>query len=178
MASHEIIKSLVEKLSKRIEDERDKGEEGDEEWTKASIILPLIEGLGWDIATDVGYEKKSDDVEGRLDFILKSKPSIGIEAKGLNMPPPQDLGHPQIMKGMRQSKERGASYFIWTNGDCWQFFSLALKNAPLYQVTLSSAHGDIPDKLRIIEKKPFTDNPEIFDEAIRNNWKTRALSEG
>ena len=121
------------------------------------------------------YEKRSDDVEGRLDFILKPKPSIGIEAKGLNMPPPQDLGHPQITKGLRQSKERRASYFIWTNGDCWQFFSLALKNAPLYQVTLSSARGDIFDKLCIIEKKPFTDNPEIFDEAIRNNWKTRAF---
>jgi hypothetical protein len=39
-------------------------------------------------ATVLGYEKRSDDVEG-LDFIPKSKPSIGIEAKGLNVPPPK-----------------------------------------------------------------------------------------
>jgi len=92
MASNELAK-LVEKLSKRIEDERLKGEEGDEDWTKMSIIVPLIEGLGWDIAKDLGYQKKSlssDDDQERLDFILKSHPSIGIEAKAPNVPPPQD----------------------------------------------------------------------------------------
>ena len=96
---------------------------------------------------------------------------------------PSDRSHPQIKKGLNQSKDRGASYFIWTNGDCWQFYSLALDNAPLYEVVLSSV-GDgsekaesVVSKLSIMEKKQFVENPTIFNEAISNNWKISALPE-
>lgn len=182
MVSRELAK-LVEDLSQRIEDARDRDQpsERNEEWTKMSLIVPLLEGLGWDRGRDVGYENSPRDVEGRLDLILKGHHLIGIEAKALDVPFPQDYDHPHIKKGLRQSKERGASYFIWTNGDCWQFSSLALANAPIYEVILSSARGgagqvdSVADKLRIIEKERFTANPKIFDEEIRNNWKTRAL---
>ena len=172
MVSRDLAK-LVEDLSQRIEDARDTLEvsERNEEWTKMSLIVPLLEGLGWDRGKDVGYENSPRDVEGRLDFILKGHHLIGIEAKALDVGSPQDYGHPHIKKGLKQSKERGASYFIWTNGDCWQFFSLALKNAPLYQVTLSSARGDISDKLCILGKKPFTDNNLFIDKYINTSMK-------
>jgi len=51
----------------------------------------------------------------------------------------------------------------------------------MYQVTLSSTRDEsvqvetIADQLRIIEKERFSANPEIFDEAIRANWKIKAL---
>ena len=69
----------------------------------------------------------------------------------IDINPPEDRSHPHIRKGLKQSKERGASYFIWTNGDCWQFFSLALPDAPMYDLTLSKAHGD-PEKIAHIVK--------------------------
>jgi len=182
MASRELA-SLVKELSTLIILARESFQPGErnEEWTKAALIVPLLEGLGWDRGTDVGYENSPDDIEGRLDLILKCKLPIGIESKALDVGSPRDHDHPHIKKGLKQSQERGASYFIWTNGDCWQFSSLALANAPVYEVIMSSAGGgagqvdSIVNKLCIIEKGRFTANPEIFDEAIRTNWKMTAL---
>ena len=177
------LTSLIQKLSQIIIDapnERPKSERN-EEWTKMVLIVPLIEGLGWDKARDVSFESSPAEIEGWLDFILRCQPPIGVEAKALDVNIPSDHKHSQVKKGLKQSEERGASYFIWTNGDCWQFYSLALPNAPIYQVMLSSI-GDgseqaesIENKLRIIEKEDFAENPKIFDEAIRYNWKVTAL---
>ncbi len=70
---------------------------------------------------------------------------------------------------------------MWTNGDCWQFFSLALTDAPMYDLRLSNAYGDpvriqhIAIEFYVIEKGLFTANPKRFDKAIRENWKTAAL---
>ena len=177
------LTDLVKNLSQKIINAADKlhASERNEEWTKVVLILPLLEGLGWDRAMDITYESSPDGIEGWLDFILKCQASIGVEAKALDVKAPSNHNHSQVKKGLKQSMDRGALYFIWTNGDCWQFYSLAQDNAPLYQVILSSV-GDgsekaesIVNKLRIIEKKHFAENPEIFDEAIRNNWKIAAL---
>jgi len=122
------LTNLVKSLSKKIiivQDELQPSERN-EEWTKMVLILPLLEGLGWDRATDISYESSPEDVEGSLDFIIKCHPPIGIEAKALYVNPPLDRNHKHVEKGLKQSKDRGASYFIWTNGDCWQFYSLAL----------------------------------------------------
>jgi hypothetical protein len=182
MASRELT-NLVKDLSHNIITAPDRLQlsERNEEWTKVVLILPLLKGLGWDIATDVSYESSPDDIEGWLDFVLKCQSPIGVEAKALDVSSPIDRNHPQVKKGLKQSKDRGASYFIWTNGDCWQFYSLFLENAPVYQVILSSAGGgagqsdSIANKLRIIEKEHFVENPKIFDENICKNWKISAL---
>ena len=177
MASNELSR-LVEDISQLIADARDNYSPGErnEEWTKVALILPLLVGLGWNQGKDVGYENSPDDVEGRLALVLKSQKLIGIEVKALDVQPPQDQDHKYVEKGLRQSKERGASYFIWTNGECWQFYSLALPNAPVYQVILGGEAVDsIVDTLHILEKETYTARPEIFDEAIRADWEKRAL---
>jgi hypothetical protein len=174
------LSDLIKKLSERIKHAGDNLGPGErnEEWTKNALIIPLLEGLGWDRGLDIGYEYSPDDTDERLDFILKCERPIGIEAKKLDVSAPQKRNHLHIEKGLRQCKERESPYFIWTNGDCWQFFSLALPNAPFYQVVLSEA-GEVQSnerKLHIIEKELFTANPEeTFDEAIRANWKITAL---
>ena len=182
MASKELI-NLVKKLSLDI---KHAGEtmlpyELNEEWTKNALIVPLLDGLGWDRSTEIIYEHSPEDIEGRLDLFLRCQPKIGIEVKALGINPPQNLDHEYIKKGLRQCKDRGASYFIWTNGDCWQFFSLDLTNAPIYQVILSGLVDEpeqadsIADNLHIIEKRSYTANPEIFHKAIIENWKMEAL---
>ena len=184
MVSRDKFEKLIGDLSQLVVDAPNKLEpsQRNEEWTKYVLILPLIEGLGWDRYKDVGYEDKDKpDVEGSLDFIIMGQPKIGIEAKKLDVRPPQDRSHPQIKKGLKQSKERRAEYFVWTNGDCWQFFSLALPDAPMYELRLSNAYGDpeqiqnLYDEFQIIEKDRFTDNPKLFDETIREKWKMAAL---
>lgn len=176
------LPNLIKKLSSRIVSAHDNLRPNDrnEEWTKSALILPLLEGLGWDSGTDISYEDSPDDVEGRLDLILKSQVPIGVEAKALDVTPPKNHDHPQIIKGLKQSKERGTSYFIWTNVDCLQFFSLASPNAPFYEIILSSTGAvadveDIADKFLIIEKERFASNPKIFDQTIHANWRRTAL---
>ena len=182
MAPREFVK-LVGQLSRRLVDAPDtfSPTQRNEEWTKINFILPLLEALGWDRFKDVNYEDSPQDIEGWLDFILRCRPSIGIEAKALGEKPPEDRTHRQIEKGLKQSKDRGAAYFIWTNGDSWEFFSLALPDAPIYNLALSNVHGDpqqiehIASEFNVIEKGSFTANPKLFDEAIRKNWKRGAL---
>jgi len=183
MASKELVK-LIEDLAQQVVEAKDTltPSQRNEEWTKMNFILPLLlDGLSWDRLKDVDYEVSSPDVEGALDYVLRCQPPIGIEAKALDVTPPKDSSHSHIEKGLKQSKERGASYFIWTNGDCWQFFSLALPTAPMYSLTLSDARGDreqieqIADLLHFIERSAFSADPQLFDEAIRENWKTAAL---
>ena len=183
MVSRKEFVKLVGRLSQQVVDAPDRlgPIQRNEEWTKINFILPLLEGLGWDRLRDVNYEDSSQDGEGRLNFILMCQPPIGIEAKALDVKPPEDRSHPQIKKGLKQSKEREASYFIWTNGDCWQFFSLALSDAPMYDLRLSNAYGNpvriqhIASEFHVIAKELFTANPKHFDKAIRENWKTAAL---
>lgn len=177
------LTNLIKDLSQIIIDAPNKFQQNqlNEEWTKFNLIVPLLEGLGWSRTWDLRFENRPVETEGFLDFLIMCQPPIGVEAKALVVNFPPDRNHSHVKKGLKQSKERGASYFIWTNGDCWQFYSLALPNAPIYQVILSSI-GDgsdqaesIGNKLRIIEKEDFTNKPEIFDDTILNYWKVTAL---
>jgi len=182
MAYTEFIK-LVKWLSQQVVDAPDTltPSQRNEEWTKINFILPLLDRLGWDRFNDVGYEVSSQDDEGALDFTLRCQPLIGIEAKALDVKPPEDRSHPQIIKGLQQAQVRQASYFIWTNGDCWQFFSLTLPDAPIYKLTLSNAYENheqiehIASDFHFLQKGSFTANPKLFDEAILEYWKTKAL---
>ena len=138
MASRKLT-GLIENLSQIIINAPNKLQQSErnEEWTKMVLIMPLIDGLGWDKATDISFESRPAETEGWLDFILRCNTQIGIEAKAIDVNRPTDRNQPQVKKGLKQSEERGASYFIWTNGNCWQFYSLALPNAPIYQLMLS-----------------------------------------
>jgi hypothetical protein len=139
--------------------------------------VPLLEGLGWDRITDIAYESGPHGNEGGLDLILKCQPPIGIETKTLYELPPQHIEHPQLKTGLRKCREKEAPYFIWTNGDCWQFFSLSMADASFYQIYLSEIEDDVSlsDKFLIIKKDVFTANPERFNKAISKHLNMMAL---
>ena len=65
MASSKEFTNLVKELSLLIAHSQESFQpsERNEEWTKAAIIVPLLEGLGWDKAKDIGYENSPGDVE-------------------------------------------------------------------------------------------------------------------
>jgi hypothetical protein len=171
--------NLIKNHSRVIKDIRNSPQvcEANETWTKVVLIMPLLAGLGWDIGTDITYGNNPQNTEEQLDFILKCQPSIGIKTWKLDEITLQDVAHPYVSKGLRECSERGIPYFIWTNGDNWQFFSLTLSKAPVYQVVLSYAEeaDSIVEKLNIIKKEVFIDNPEGYNKAIYDNWKTTAL---
>jgi hypothetical protein len=92
MASKELV-DVIERLSQGIEDARSDrlGRERNEEWTKANLIYPLLDGLGWNTFTDVAFEAGHDDNEERVDLILTGPCRIAIEAKKVDVSPPEAL---------------------------------------------------------------------------------------
>jgi hypothetical protein len=170
---------LVKKLNGVIK-EKQKNPQPDQanvEWTKIALIVPILEALGWDKGIDIAYEFVPPGSGVRLDLILRGQTPIGIEARTLYEPPPQTIEHPQIKSGLVQCKEINAPYFIWTNGNHWQFFSLALANAPFYQVCLSEIEDDhsLLERLLVIKKDTFISHPEKFNKALSENLKEAAL---
>jgi len=172
---------LVKRLSSVIKEKRDscQPDQLTAEWTKKDLIVPLLEGLGWDKGADIINEFAPPDNEGRLDLILNCQTPVGIEIRPLHELPPQNIEHPQIKDGIRQCKSKKAPYFIWTNGDTWLFFSLAMANAAFYQASLSKIIiNDISllDQLLIIKKDLFISNPDRFNKAISRNMALMSLS--
>jgi len=171
------LQGLIKKLSLIIRETRSSAHPDhlNEEWTKITLIVPLLEGLGWEKTTDIAFGPH--DHEGRLDFILKCQTPIGIDARTIHEAPPEDMDHSQIKNGLKQCEAKKAPYFIWTNGDCWQFYSLALKNPPFYQVRLSELENDpsLLERLSIIKKDALTSHPEIFNKALNEKFTTMEL---
>lgn len=175
------LPNLVKQLSRLINEVRDgsRQNEVNEEWTKIVLILPLLEALGWDRTTDIMYEQSLFDDEERSGLILRCEPPIVVETRRLDEFPSKDFENDYIEeRRLSMWKGEAASYFIWTNGDRWCFFSLVLPKAPPYEVILSQADDvrSVTEKLSIIKKEFIADNVEIFDRSIRDNWKTLALT--
>jgi hypothetical protein len=178
-AGESALQSLVKKLSCLIKEKRKmpQPDHMNTEWTKIALIIPLLEELGWDKSTDIGYEFGPLTSDGRLDLILNNRIPIGIETRPLYELPPQNSEHPQIKNGLKLCRAKKAPYFIWTNGDTWLFFSLALTNAPFYQVSLSALDNDASsvERLLIIKKDIYTAHPEKYNKAISENLKISSL---
>ncbi len=178
--SESSLYNIVKRLSSIIKEKRT-GRQTDHlntEWTKKYLIVPLLEGLGWDDRTDTICESGYPGIKGRLDLILNCQTPVGIEIRTLDELPPENIEHPQIKDGLRQCRAKKAPYFIWTNGDSWQFFSLALAKAAFYQVCLSKTDEDLAllDQLIIIKKDVFISDTDMFNKAIIKNTKLMALS--
>jgi hypothetical protein len=177
--SEKSLHNLVKKLSCIIKEKRNSSKPDllNAEWTNIALIVPLLEELGWDKSADIAYEYRSDSNESRLDLIIKCQTPIGIKTGTLYKLPPQNIEDPRIKNGLSECKAKKAPYFIWTNGDCWQFFCLALASAPFYQVSLREIENGVSllDKLLIIKKDTFTSHPERFNKAISEHLKMIAL---
>lgn len=94
----------------------DRSPQMNEETTKARIIQPLLERLGWDITKDIELEF-SISMHGRhhsVDYALmiEEKPSLFIEAKGCDTPLDKDHGE-QLETYMKQ---HNVNWGLLTNG--------------------------------------------------------------
>jgi hypothetical protein len=183
--AEERVKEILKKVYETTESARVllQPNELNEEWTKDNLIRPVLEALEWDWAFEVRPESRGEGTEGSLDYMLKPKepglPTMGLEAKALRVSAPERREHDQITKGLKQSKERGARHFIWTNGDTWLVLSLALSQAPMFEISLSKTGGneeaieELADRFRIIGRNGL--DAEAIDQQIQENWKVTAL---
>lgn len=172
--------NLVKRLSYIIREKQDNYQPGhlSAEWTKKVLVMPLLESLGWDKGTDIIHELRPGN-KGGLDMTLNCQTPVGIEVRPLHELPPGDTGALQINEAFRECKSKKVPYLIWTNGETWLFFSLALADAAFYQISLSRIEDDnsLLKKLQIIKKDAFMSNPDRFNRAITRNTALKALSD-
>jgi len=115
-----VVKALAEKIRKW--QDRRIGEQN----TKAALIEPVLEGLGWDIRDwdEVHREFRSKARDKPVDYALKclGTPRLFIEAKALG----QDLGDRKwIAQVLGYATVAGVEWCVLTDGDEYRFYNAA-----------------------------------------------------
>lgn len=100
-----------------------------EQNTKASLIEPLLEALGWDVrdADEVHHEYKARSKDKPVDYALQMlrKPRLFIEAKGLG----ENIGDRKwISQILGYATVAGVTWCVLTDGDEYRFYNA---NAPV-----------------------------------------------
>jgi predicted type IV restriction endonuclease len=97
-----------------------------EQNTKASLVEPIIEALGWDIRDpdEVHREFRPTGKDSPVDYALKllRKPRLFLEAKGLG----EDLADRRwIAQVLGYAVVAGVEWCVLTDGDCFRFYNAA-----------------------------------------------------
>ncbi len=118
-----VIKTVVAKIK------RFKGQGFGEQNTKANLIDPILQALGWDIhdADEVHREFKPTSRDSPVDYALKiiRKPRLFVEAKGLD----ENLSDRKwIAQVLGYATVAGVEWCVLADGDEYRFYKA---NAPL-----------------------------------------------
>ncbi|HUW33352.1 MAG TPA: DUF2924 domain-containing protein [Planctomycetota bacterium] len=95
-----------------------------EENTKATLIEPVLEALGWDIrdCDEVHREFRAKSADSPVDYALKimRTPRLFLEAKGLG----EDLSDRKwISQVLSYATVAGVEWCVLTDGDEWRFYN-------------------------------------------------------
>ncbi len=95
-----------------------------EQNTKATLIEPILESLGWDIRDldEVHREYRGKSVDSPVDYALKimRTPRLFLEAKGLG----EDLSDRKwVAQVLGYATVAGVEWCILTDGDEWRFYN-------------------------------------------------------
>ena len=116
------LRERLQTIVPRILKDRDRriGEQN----TKAMLIEPVLEALGWDIRDwdEVHREYHSKSVDNPVDYALKimRTPRLFLEAKGLG----QDLSDRKwVAQLLGYAAMAGVEWCVLTDGDEWRFYN-------------------------------------------------------
>ena len=116
------LRQCIQALVPRIVKDRDRriGEEN----TKAMLIEPLLEALGWDIRDwdEVHREYRGKSVDSPVDYALKimRTPRLFLEAKGLG----EDMADRKwVAQVLGYATVAGVEWCVLTDGDEWRFYN-------------------------------------------------------
>ena len=116
------LRPLLQALAPRIHKDRDRriGEQN----TKAALIEPILEVLGWNIRDwdEVHREYRSKSVDSPVDYALKimRTPRLFLEAKGLG----EDLADRKwVAQVLGYATVAGVEWCVLTDGDEWRFYN-------------------------------------------------------
>ena len=164
--------SFIEGLAKYAEENRG-GLSNNEESTKHSLVLPLIQELGYNIfdkmevdpefTADIGT-KKGEKVDYAI--IRDGKPIILVECKALNKTLNTDVS--QLYRYFTPTRAR---FGVLTNGVVYRFFSdlsepNIMDQSPFLEVDIREANQSVVDELQRFAKGSF--DPEKIKADLKN----------
>ena len=116
------LKGLLHSLARKIDRSRDRkiGEQN----TKATLVEPILEALGWDIRNweEVHREYRAKSSDSPVDYALKimRTPRLFLEAKGLG----GDLADRKwVGQVLGYATVAGVEWCVLTDGDEWRFYN-------------------------------------------------------
>jgi hypothetical protein len=158
---NDLVRAIIETTEKirRFKD-RNLGEQN----TKASLIEPILEALGWDIRDpdEVHREFKPTSKDSPVDYALKlmRKPRLFVEAKGLG----ESLSDRKwIVQILSYAAVAGVEWCVLTDGNEYRFYNAAAlvdaEEKLFCQVRLSDAtEQDVAKTLSLISRINMEEN--------------------
>jgi predicted type IV restriction endonuclease len=118
------LEQALESVKQKIKRYKGRNRSIGEENTKATLIEPVIEALGWDIrdVEDVHREYRANPQDKPVDYALQAlrKPRLFIEAKGLG----QDLSDRKwVSQVLSYATVAGVGWCVLTDGDAYRFYN-------------------------------------------------------
>jgi hypothetical protein len=159
-------------VAERIERYRDKriGEQN----TKATLIVPVLRALGWNVEdldeVHLEYRFKSPDKPVDYALMLQRKPVLFIEAKGLD----EDLNDRRwASQVISYAAVAGVEWVMLTNGDGYRIYNA---HAPVdvdqklfRSVRISGDVQDVADALRLLTKD------ELRSKSLEALWRAQSI---
>jgi predicted type IV restriction endonuclease len=118
------VSSVIEVLRRRIQQIRERKEIIGEENTKATLIDPLLEALGWDLREieEVRREYRRKPQDNPVDYalFLNRTECLFVEAKSLE----KDLSdHKWLAQNLSYATAAGVQWCVLTNGDEYRIYN-------------------------------------------------------
>ncbi|GIF08918.1 restriction system modified-DNA reader domain-containing protein [Actinoplanes siamensis] len=160
----DVVKQCAERLERFQRNPHRLGEQN----TKASLISPIIEALGWDLRDpdEVSHEYRRRGTDNPVDYalLLLRTPKLFIEAKGLG----ENLDVPRwANQTIAYATAAGVEWVALTDGMQWRIYN-AHAPVPIEQKLFKAVRIDDPE--RAIELLSLLSKDNMRDNRIGELW--------
>ena len=166
------LKSALAEVAERIERYRDTriGEQN----TKATLIVPVLRTLGWNVEdldeVHLEYKFKPQDKPVDYALMLQRKPVLFIEAKGLD----EDLNDRRwASQVVSYAAVAGVEWVVLTNGDGYRIYAahapVALDEKLFRSVQISRDADEAADALSLLTKD------ELRSKSLEVLWRAQSI---
>jgi hypothetical protein len=161
----DVLKQCAERLDRFQRNPHRLGEQN----TKASLISPIIEALGWDLRDpdEVSHEYRRNCTDNPVDYalLLLRTPKLFIEAKGLG----ENLDVPRwANQTIAYATAAGVEWVALTDGMQWRIYN-AHAPVPIEQKLFRAVRIDDPEQA--VEMLSLLSKDNMRDNRIDELWK-------
>jgi len=171
-AGADSLRETLDDVAERIERYRDKriGEQN----TKATLIVPVLRALGWNVEdldeVHLEYKFKSQDKPVDYALMLQRKPVLFIEAKGLD----EDLNDRRwASQIVSYAAVAGVEWVMLTNGDGYRIYNahapVALDEKLFRSIQISVDAPEAANALRLLTKD------ELRRKSLQTLWQAQSI---